>query len=230
MQQALSAGFSLIGTPILAYYQTLIDENEQGETSKQVYRFRDHGKRDVGLRYDLTVPFARFVAEHQGELQFPFKCVQFGEVFRGEKPQKGRYRQFCQCDFDIVGADNSSADAEIIALCYNILAALAVGKVKLAISDRQILLALVGKVYPALDKGKLEEVLIVVDKYHKIGKDMTTALIAETTSSSVHLAEELLALLKGDEADVRGFFLKEVALLSSVREVAGDASKDIFAM
>src|SRR5262245_34836419 len=100
--EAALAGFAVIATPALEYAETLLGQ-AGGETDKEVYRFKDHGDRDVALRFDLTVPFARFVAENQGTLVFPFKKLQMGDVWRGEKPQKGRYREFMQCDLDIIG-------------------------------------------------------------------------------------------------------------------------------
>jgi histidyl-tRNA synthetase len=96
-----SFGFVPIDTPVLEYAEILLGKGG-GETEKQVYRFTDHGGRDVALRFDLTVPFARFVAEHRGELAFPFKRYHIAKVWRGENTQKGRYREFTQCDFDIV--------------------------------------------------------------------------------------------------------------------------------
>src|SRR4051794_12087164 len=86
-REARLAGFQAIGTPALEYAETLMGQGGE-ETDKQVYRFRDHGDREVALRFDLTVPFARFVAEHQGELAFPFKRLQMGDVWRGENTQK----------------------------------------------------------------------------------------------------------------------------------------------
>ncbi|NBQ54979.1 MAG: histidine--tRNA ligase, partial [Proteobacteria bacterium] len=108
---ARRAAFQEIATPALEYEETLLGQGGE-ETDKQVYRFEDHGGRRVALRFDLTIPFARFVAEHQGELVFPFKKLQIGDVWRGENTQKGRYREFGQCDFDIIGVDSVAADVE----------------------------------------------------------------------------------------------------------------------
>ena len=122
-REAILAGFQTIGTPALEYATTLLGQGGD-ETDKQVYRFTDHGDRDVALRFDLTVPFARFVAEHQNELSFPFKKLQIGDVWRGENTQKGRYREFCQCDLDIIGADGAAADVEILATFQRILSSI----------------------------------------------------------------------------------------------------------
>ncbi len=95
-----SFGFVPIDTPALEYADILLGKGG-GETEKQIYRFTDNGDRDVALRFDLTVPFARFTALHQQELAFPFKRYHIGKVWRGENTQRGRYREITQCDFDI---------------------------------------------------------------------------------------------------------------------------------
>ncbi|HQJ05393.1 MAG TPA: ATP phosphoribosyltransferase regulatory subunit, partial [Spirochaetota bacterium] len=108
-----SYGFVPIDTPALEYTEILLGKGG-GETDKQIYRFRDHGNRDVSLRYDLTVPLARFVSEHFNELTFPFKRYHIAPVWRGENTQKGRYREFYQCDFDILGSSSIKADIDIL--------------------------------------------------------------------------------------------------------------------
>ena len=109
---ALTNGFNMMETPALEYAEVLLGEG--GETDKQVYKFEDNGGREVALRFDLTVPFARFAAENYGKYPLPFKRAQIGNVWRAEKPQKGRYREFAQCDFDIIGVDSKFADLEIV--------------------------------------------------------------------------------------------------------------------
>ena len=109
----ISFGFVPIDTPVLEYAEILLSKGG-GETDKQTYRFTDHGGRDVALRFDLTVPFARFVAAHRNEITMPFKRYHIAKAWRGENTQKGRYREFIQCDFDIVGTDSAAADLEIM--------------------------------------------------------------------------------------------------------------------
>src|SRR6266849_2969909 len=106
-----SYGFAPIDTPALEYTEILLGKGG-AETDKQLYRFTDHGGRDVALRFDLTVPFARFAAEHIGKIGTPFKRYHMGPVWRGERPQKGRYREFWQCDFDTIGTLSNAADCE----------------------------------------------------------------------------------------------------------------------
>lgn len=121
-----SFGFVPIDTPALEYAEILLGKGG-GETDKQVYRFRDHGDRDVALRFDLTVPFARFMAEHSDALYLPFRRYHMGKVWRGENTQRGRYREFMQCDFDIVGTDSAAADADIVLTIAEGMRALGVG-------------------------------------------------------------------------------------------------------
>ena len=96
-------GFVPIDTPALEYTSVLLGKGG-GETDKQIFHFTDNGGREVAMRFDLTVPFARFLAAHNANLALPFKRYHINKVWRGENPQKGRYREFIQCDFDIVGA------------------------------------------------------------------------------------------------------------------------------
>ena len=115
-----NAGFVPIDTPALEYSEVLLRKSN-GETEKQVFRFNDNGGRDVALRFDLTVPFARFIAEHHSELYFPFKRYHIAKVWRGEKPQAGRYRQLQQMGVESIGVDDPALDAEVVALadrCY----------------------------------------------------------------------------------------------------------------
>jgi len=100
-----SFGFAPIETPHLEYTDILIGESGE-EIGKQLYRFEDQGGRDVCLRFDLTVPFARYVVQHKNDLGIPFKRYAIGSAFRGEQPQFGRFREFTQCDFDFVGTDS----------------------------------------------------------------------------------------------------------------------------
>lgn len=169
-------GFVPIDTPVLEYAEVLLGKGG-GETDKQVYRFNDHGGRDVALRFDLTVPFARFMARNRAELTLPFKRYHIAKVFRGENTQKGRYREFFQCDFDIVGTDAPSADLDILLLMGRSLAALGVPAHTIRINHRGILNRLMEKLGLA---GKGPEVLRIIDKLAKIGPDEVKRQLAET--------------------------------------------------
>ncbi len=161
-------GFDPIDTPLLEYYEVLAGKyGEEGE--KLLYRFVDHGGREVGLRYDLTVPLARYVAVHRGELTFPFKRYHIGPVFRAERPQRGRYRQFWQCDVDIVGTRSMLADAEVLLVWIDALGALRIPNAVIHVNHRQLLEALVRAA--GIDPQLALPVYRAIDKLAKIGRD-----------------------------------------------------------
>ncbi|MDR3160510.1 MAG: histidine--tRNA ligase [Spirochaetaceae bacterium] len=171
-----SFGFVPIDTPALEYAEILLGKGG-GETEKQIYRFTDQGGRDVALRFDLTVPFARFLAEHRGELPLPFKRYHIAKVWRGENTQRGRYREFTQCDFDIVGSDTAAADFEILLMIRNTLLSIGAGEVVIRLNHRGLFnrfLAGIG----AAEQGP--EILRIVDKLAKIGEAETLRLLTET--------------------------------------------------
>jgi histidyl-tRNA synthetase len=158
-------GFEPIDTPALEHLEVLT--GKAGENEKLMYHFLDHGDRPVGLRYDLTVPLARFVAKHQNDVPMPFKRYHIAPVWRAEKAQRGRFREFWQCDADIVGSASVVADAEAIAIVGEILESLALPQFSISISHRKLLegLARVAGVPAEL----APTVYRSVDKLHKIG-------------------------------------------------------------
>ena len=109
------------------------------ETDKQLYRFTDHGGREVGMRFDLTVTFARFAAQHVHELGLPFKRYHMATVWRGENTQRGRYREFMQCDFDTIGTTSGVADLEMVLVVNDLLAAIGVERFSIRANDRRVL-------------------------------------------------------------------------------------------
>jgi histidyl-tRNA synthetase len=169
-----SFGFVPIDTPALEYAEILLGKGG-GETDKQVYRFLDHGKRDVALRFDLTVPFARFMAAHYYELPLPFKRYHMAKVWRGENTQRGRYREFIQIDFDIVAVDSTSADFEIMTVMAESMEALGIGAYHVFFSHRQLFNELLESMGLA---GQYLPVLRVVDKLKKIGEPEVKAQLA----------------------------------------------------
>ncbi len=115
-----SYGFSPIDTPALEYLEILAGKGGE-ESDKQMYRFTDHGGREVGMRFDLTVPLARFAAQHFAELGTPFKRYHIAAVWRGENTQRGRYREFMQCDFDTIGTLSPVADIKTALVIHDLL-------------------------------------------------------------------------------------------------------------
>jgi len=162
-----SFGFVPIDTPVLEYTEVLLGKGG-GETDKQVYRFEDNGGRDVSMRFDLTVPFARYMAKNRSDLHLPFKRYHINKVWRGENTQRGRYREFMQCDFDIVGIDTASADFEILLMMRDSMKALNISDVTVHFSHRGIFNRLLGKLNIA---DNSVEILRIVDKLAKIGED-----------------------------------------------------------
>ncbi|WP_120945976.1 MULTISPECIES: histidine--tRNA ligase [Helicobacter] len=163
-----SFGFVPIETPHLEYASILTQE--AGDIQKEIYRFKDHGKREVGLRFDQTLPLARFVAQHHHVLGLPFKRYAIGNVFRGERAQKGRYREFTQCDFDFIGSKSLLCDSEIIQVIIASLKALDLEEFSVWINHRQILNGLCQH-FGVHSQEDICALLRVVDKLGKIGQE-----------------------------------------------------------
>ena len=161
-------GFAPLDTPMIEISEVLLAKIGE-DTKKEIYRFKK-GDDDLSLRFDLTVPLARFVAMNAQSLTFPFRRYQVGKVFRGEKPQKGRFREFYQCDIDIIGNGELSLvnDAEIPAVIYSLFNKLNIGDFVIRINNRKILNGLVESLGSA---DKADEVLRVVDKLEKLGQE-----------------------------------------------------------
>jgi len=132
-------GFEPVETPTLEYASLLLGKYGD-EADKLVYSFTDRGEREVALRYDQTVPTARLLSQYQNDLPKYFRRYQVQNVFRADKPQKGRYREFTQCDFDIFGSKDPISDAEILACSYQSLAAIGFKKIEVRVNDRQTLI------------------------------------------------------------------------------------------
>lgn len=159
-------GYAEIETPILEYAEVLLGKyGEEGE--KLTYNFVDNGERKVAMRYDQTVPFARYSAANLGTLIRPYKRFQIGPVFRADKPQKGRYRQFTQCDIDILGSESILTDIEVIQVVVEVLKALGIQNFKVRYSDRNFLDSVMNAANVSEDKK--QEVIGSIDKVDKIG-------------------------------------------------------------
>lgn len=161
-------GFTSIDTPAIERSEVLLAK-AGGETEKQIYRFTK-GDTDLSLRFDLTVPLARYVAEHYNDLSFPFRRSHIAKVYRGERPQKGRYREFYQCDIDVIGGDTLAIgyDAEIPLVIYSIFSRLDFGKFTIKVNNRMILSGLIE--YLGAESVSAD-VLRVIDKIEKISRD-----------------------------------------------------------
>lgn len=161
-------GFLPLDTPIIEDSKVLLAK-AGGETEKQIYRF-NKGENDLSLRFDLTVPLAKYVAKNYGTLAFPFRRYQIGKVYRGERQQKGRYREFYQCDIDIIGDGelNIINDAELPNVIYNTFKELEFGDFTICINNRKILNGL----FESLELNEISaDILRIIDKIEKIGKE-----------------------------------------------------------
>lgn len=169
-------GFLPLDTPIIEKAEVLLAK-AGGETEKQIYRF-EKGDNDLALRFDLTVPLAKYVTQYYNDLSFPFRRYQIGKVYRGERPQKGRFREFYQCDIDIIGDGDLSIiyDAEMPAVIYQTIQSLGFENFTICINNRKILNGL----FEALGlKEQSVEIMRIIDKIEKIGKDNVVAMLEE---------------------------------------------------
>lgn len=221
-------GFAPIDTPIIERTETLLAK-AGGETEKQIYRF-SKGDNDLSLRFDLTVPTARFVAENFGQLQFPFKRSQIGKVYRGERAQRGRFREFYQCDIDVIGRDNLNIkyDSEVIAVIYSIFRELNFGDFTLRINNRNITSGLIDGLNLS---EKQAEIMALIDRAEKITpgefyqqlKDLDLGESAQFIKDFVEISgscEEVLNKLRKIDQNIKNDqFEKGIDELSKVAEI-----------
>jgi histidyl-tRNA synthetase len=184
-----SYGFVPIDTPTLELSEILCGKGSE-ETDRQMYRFQ-HGKRDVAMRFDLTVPLARFVAQHHNELGMPFKRYHIGNVWRGERPQAGRFREFAQCDFDTIGTNSIASDIETVLVINDLIRAIGFEQFKIRLNNRKVLNGI-------LEKANLAEhsvaVLRALDKLPKIGPEKVRLEMLETTGAADSSIDQILML------------------------------------
>ena len=194
-------GFLPLDTPIIEDAKVLLAK-AGGETEKQVYRF-SKGDNDLALRFDLTVPLAKYVSQYYNKLSFPFKRYQIGKVYRGEKPQRGRYREFYQCDVDIIGDGKLSIlnDAEIPSIIYNTFKNLGFDEFTICINNRKILNGLFSSINLS---DSSEEILRIIDKIEKIGSN--------------EVKEQLLELVK---------YAKKVDIIMKFIKIEGDTESKL---
>jgi histidyl-tRNA synthetase len=224
-------GFERIETPAIESLELLLD-SEGGENLKMLYTILKRGEKlnlkenasiaeicDIGLRYDLTLPLSRFYSNNKQELSFPFKSIQIGNVYRAERPQKGRFRSFKQCDIDIIGDDSWCAEVELIDTTAKALKAIGLENFTVRINDRRLLSEMI--VFSGYDDSQVEQVSIILDKKDKIERtgvireleglpqgrdaaiklvDMTESLDAKSLEASRFSSEAVKGLLNTVEA------------------------------
>ncbi|MFN8673520.1 MAG: histidine--tRNA ligase [Candidatus Sericytochromatia bacterium] len=188
-----SFGFAPIDTPCVEYTEILLGKGGD-ETDKQLFRFNDNGGRDVTLRFDLTVPLARFTSQYYNELGMPFKAYHIAPVWRGENTSKGRYREFYQCDFDILGTETNFSDIEIGIIIHNVVKSL-IGSEEFTIrfNNRMILNGLMKELNL---EDKTVEVLRVIDKIYKQSEDKIIQELTEKVGLTEEQTTNVLSFIK----------------------------------
>ena len=211
-----SFGFAPIDTPALEYLEILQGKGSD-ETDKQMYKFQDAGGRNVGMRFDLTVPLARFSAQHINELGTPFKRYHIAPVWRGENTQHGRYREFVQCDFDTIGTTGVESDIEAVLVIYTLFCRLGFkDQFVIHVNNRQIL----NGVLETMNlRDKSVSVLRAIDKLPKVGAEKVIEELKQTAGATDEQCESLLAMasLTGTNNEVLNR-LSEIAAQSELAQ------------
>jgi histidyl-tRNA synthetase len=208
-----SFGFAPIDTPALEYAEILLGKGGD-ESDRQVYTF-ERGKRQMAMRFDLTVPLARFIAQHEHEVGLPFKRYHIGPVWRGENTQRGRYREFMQCDFDTLGTQSMMADTETGLVIHELFRAIGFECFTIRINNRKVLNGLLAGLELS---DQATPVLRALDKLPKIGPDKVKEEMAETAGASGAQADAILAFSRSAEGATGN-----AAILDAVEPmVAGD--------
>ena len=197
-------GFTPLDTPVIESSEVLLAKGG-GETEKQIYRFTK-GESDLALRFDLTVPLAKYVAANYGQLTFPFRRYQIGKVWRGERAQRGRFREFYQADIDIIGdgALDILNEAEIPAIIYDTFTRLGLHRFRIRVNNRKVLNGFFTILGLSEQAG---DVLRTIDKLDKIGADKVRALLTDTCGVTAEQADEILRFIAcpGTSADKLAF-------------------------
>ena len=216
-------GFLPQETPIIESSEVLLAK-AGGETEKQIYSFTK-GDTDLSLRFDLTVPLAKYVAKNYGQLTFPYRRYQIGKVFRGERPQKGRYRELYQCDIDIIGNGKLSIanDAQMPSIIYSIFKRFNFGKFIIRMNNRKILNGLFEEIGL---KDQAKEALVIIDKLDKIGMENVKEELRNigVTEENVVKLEEFFNINKSGDNDeilaaLKGLGFKSETFAQGLKEI-----------
>lgn len=191
-------GYDTIETPVIEYAETLLGQYGQ-EGAKLIYRFKDNGERDIALRYDQTVPFARLVAANYQQLPMPFKRYQISRVWRADKPAKGRYREFYQCDVDIIGTESLLAEAEVARVMVNVFQALGFSRFIIKFNSRRVLNSILSSL--EVPEAQQIQVIRLLDKMDKVGLEGVAVELRQLLGEK--MAESLISIvgLKGSNRE-----------------------------
>lgn len=189
----LEFGYQSIETPILCYYDMLIDKyDENNDLVKEIYKLTDQGKRELGLRYDLTVPFAKFIALNKNQIRLPFKRYEIAKVFRDGPVKLGRDREFTQCDVDVVGLSGQMIEAECLNLYVNAFQKLGI-EIEIEYNSRNLMRGLI--LDCSVEEDKISPVITIIDKMDKLSKDEFKETLQKTGLNDNQI-EKLLQLFK----------------------------------
>ena len=231
-----SFGFTSIETPAMEHIENLLSK-QGGDNEKLIFKVLKRGEKlklddvkdendlvDAGLRYDLTLPLARYYSNNQANLPNPFKALQIGNVYRADRPQKGRFRQFTQCDIDILGEASNLAEIELILATTKALSEIAKGKkFTVRINDRRILLAMA--LYAGYSEDNISNVFIILDKMDKIGLDGVKKELTELDGADK--CEKYLNLFDGLSGDTKALLSLKESLNGFIEEGVLDSLSDI---
>jgi histidyl-tRNA synthetase len=221
-----SYGFAPIDTPALEYSEILLGKGGE-ESDKQVFRFTDQGDRDVAMRFDLTVPLARFAAQHAQLLGTPFRRYHIAPVWRGERPARGRFREFMQCDFDTIGTKSNVADIETLFVINDLLERIGIERFTVRVNNRKVLNGLLEKTGV---QNHAVGILRSLDKLDKIGRDSVIAEMTEKVGLDQQQAEQVLnmAQLSGSPDQILSQ-LDKMLVGSAIGEEGLQNLRDLFA-
>lgn len=230
-------GFISIETPCMEHIENLCSK-QGGDNEKLIFKILKRGEKlkiedakeeidlvDGGLRYDLTVPLARYYSNHANELPSPFKAMQIGNVWRADRPQRGRFRQFVQCDIDILGEPGNLAEIELILATTTMLGKMDFQNFTVNINDRNILKAMAA--YSGFREEDYDDVFIILDKMDKIGKDGVAAELAELGGYQMEHVDKYLGLFDEISNDVEGIRYCKKKLAGFLDEKVADSMEMI---
>lgn len=230
-------GFISIETPCMEHIENLCSK-QGGDNEKLIFKILKRGEKlkidqakeeidlvDGGLRYDLTVPLARYYSNHANELPSPFKAMQIGNVWRADRPQRGRFRQFVQCDIDILGEPGNLAEIELILATTAMLGKMNFSNFTVNINDRNILKAMAA--YSGFREEDYDEVFIILDKMDKIGKEGVAAELAELGGYTAENVDKYLGLFDEISNDIEGIRFCREKLASFLDEKVADSMEMI---
>ncbi|OGH94576.1 MAG: histidine--tRNA ligase [Candidatus Magasanikbacteria bacterium RIFOXYD2_FULL_41_14] len=214
-------GYDSIDTPAIEYAETLVGKYGD-DGSKQLYRFEDNGGRDVALRFDQTVPFARLVSANYSQLPMPFKRYQISKVWRADKPAKGRYREFTQCDIDIIGTKNLLAETEIAKAIYLVFKELGFEKFVIKINSRRLINSILD--FLKIEKEKQPAIMRILDKLNKIGRDGVTQEMSQVCDVSVvKNILKTMVLVGTNQEKIENLKKYDIAEVEMFLQLCGDA-------